>query len=164
MAMELNKILEDYVDESTGRSFVPFTSGTNGYLNRVVRPIYETIRKEVENSKNGTAPHSAWRNYDDINEYFWTKRCFEKLKWPIDEGSTFFVVSGRRKHVGKTGFVEQRSFWNLFRSLDRIWVVLLLFLQVAILIAWEGKDYPWQALISRDVQVMIFRLFLIIDT
>lgn len=27
--------------------------------------------KEVHNSKGGTTDHSAWRNYDDLNEYFW---------------------------------------------------------------------------------------------
>ncbi|GMP54560.1 hypothetical protein CsSME_00019698 [Camellia sinensis var. sinensis] len=74
MAMELNRILEDYIDENTGRPVLPSISGENAYLNRVVKPIYETIRAEVENSRNGTAPHSAWRNYDDINEYFWTRR------------------------------------------------------------------------------------------
>lgn len=160
MALELNKILEDYIDENTGRPFLPSISGENAYLNRIVKPIYETISKEVENSKNGTAPHSAWRNYDDVNEYFWSRRCFDKMKWPIDVGSTFFVVSGRKRHVGKTGFVEQRSFWNLYRSFDRLWVMLILFLQAAIIVAWEGKDYPWQALSSRDVQVKMLTMFL----
>ncbi|GAB4824930.1 Callose synthase 12 [Ancistrocladus abbreviatus] len=160
MALELNKILEDYIDENTGRPFLPTISGENAFLNQVVKPIYQTISREVESSKNGTAPHSAWRNYDDINEYFWSRRCFEKLKWPIDVGSTFFVVSGRRKHVGKTGFVEQRSFWNLFRSFDRLWVMLILFLQAAIIVAWEQKTYPWEALKSRDVQVKVLTVFL----
>lgn len=160
MALELNKILEDYVDENTGRPFLPSISGENAFLNRVVKPIYDTISKEVEKNNNGTAPHSAWRNYDDINEYFWSRRCFEKLKWPIDVGSTFFVVSGRKRHVGKTGFVEQRSFWNIFRSFDRLWVMLILFLQAAIIVAWEEKGYPWNALSSRDVQVKMLTVFL----
>lgn len=160
MALELNKILEDYIDENTGMPFLPSISGENAYLNRIVRPIYDTISKEVDNSKNGTAPHSAWRNYDDINEYFWSRRCFEKLKWPIDVGSTFFVVSGRRRNVGKTGFVEQRSFWNLYRSFDKLWVMLILFLQAAIIVAWEGTQYPWQALSSRAVQVKLLTVFL----
>ncbi|XP_031091748.1 callose synthase 12 [Ipomoea triloba] len=159
MAMELNKILEDYIDENTGSPFLPSISGENAYLNRIVKPIYETIRAEVENSRNGTAPHSAWRNYDDINEYFWTKRCFEKLKWPIDIGSTFFVTTDKGKKVGKTGFVEQRSFWNLFRSFDKLWIMLALFLQAAIIVAWEGKEYPWQALKSREVQVKVLTVF-----
>ncbi|KAK3404710.1 hypothetical protein EUGRSUZ_K01028 [Eucalyptus grandis] len=160
MAMELNKILEDYIDEATGQPVLPSFSGENAFLNMVVKPIYETVKAEVEGSKNGTAPHRAWRNYDDINEYFWSKRCFEKLKWPLDGGSNFFVTSARRDRVGKTGFVEQRSFWNLFRSFDRLWVMLALFLQAAIIVAWEGKEYPWQALQTRDVQVRVLTVFI----
>ncbi|KAF7850539.1 hypothetical protein BT93_L5419 [Corymbia citriodora subsp. variegata] len=159
MAMELNKILEGYIDENTGQPVLPSFSGENAFLNTVVKPIYETVKAEVEGSKNGTAPHRAWRNYDDINEYFWSKRCFEKLKWPLDGGSNFFVTIGRRNRVGKTGFVEQRSFWNLFRSFDRLWVMLVLFLQAAIIVAWEGKEYPWEALKSREVQVRVLTVF-----
>ncbi|KAL6145114.1 hypothetical protein ACLB2K_055802 [Fragaria x ananassa] len=159
MAMELNKILEDYIDESTGQPVMPSVSGENAFLNCVVKPIYDTIRAEVEGSKNGTAPHSVWRNYDDINEYFWSKRCFDKLKWPVDVGSNFFVTNTKSKHVGKTGFVEQRSFWNLFRSFDKLWIMLLLFLQAAIIVAWEEREYPWQALQERQVQVKVLTVF-----
>ncbi|KAJ0051838.1 hypothetical protein Pint_02247 [Pistacia integerrima] len=160
MAMELNKILEDYIDENTGQPVMPSVSGENAFLNFVVKPIYETVKAEMESSKNGTAPHSAWRNYDDINEYFWSKRCFQKLKWPIDVGSNFFVLSSRTKHVGKTGFVEQRSFWNLYRSFDRLWVMLILFIQAAIIVAWKGKEYPWQSLEEREVQVRVLTVFI----
>ncbi|KAL6538252.1 Callose synthase 12 [Orobanche gracilis] len=159
MSMELNKILDDYIDENTGRPFLPSVSGENAFLSKIVKPIYDTIKAEVGNSKNGTAPHSAWRNYDDINEYFWTRRCFEKLKWPIDVGSNFFVTGHKGKKVGKTGFVEQRSFWNLFRSFDKLWILLILFLQVGIIVAWEGREYPWQALEKREVQVRCLTIF-----
>ncbi|XP_023512580.1 callose synthase 12-like [Cucurbita pepo subsp. pepo] len=158
MAMELNKILEDYIDENTGQPILPSVSGENAFLNCVVKPIYETIKSEVESSKNGTAPHRVWRNYDDINEYFWSKRCFQKLKWPIDVGSNFFVTSSKSRHVGKTGFVEQRSFWNLFRSFDRLWVMLILFLQAAIIVAWDGRQ-PWFSLRERDIQIKLFTVF-----
>lgn len=160
MAMELNKILEDYIDENTGQPVMPSFSGENAFLNCVVKPIYETVQAEVDSSRNGTAPHSAWRNYDDINEYFWSKRCFHKLKWPIDLGSNFFVTSSRSKHVGKTGFVEQRSFWNLFRSFDRLWVMLVLFLQAAIIVAWEGTNFSWTALGHKDVWVKVLTVFI----
>ncbi|XP_071907106.1 callose synthase 12 [Coffea arabica] len=159
MAMELNKILEGYTDENTGSPFLPSISGENAFLNRIVKPIYEAIKAEVENSRNGTAPHSAWRNYDDINEYFWSRRCLEKLKWPMDTGSTFFVTTNKGKKVGKTGFVEQRSFWNLFRSFDKLWIMLILFLQAAIIVAWEQRQYPWQALERRPVQVKVLTVF-----
>ncbi|KAG2278877.1 hypothetical protein Bca52824_061432 [Brassica carinata] len=130
----------------------------NAFLNGVVKPIYETIKAEIDESKNGTEPHCKWRNYDDINEYFWTDRCFSKLKWPLDLGSSFFK-SSRGKSVGKTGFVERRTFFYLYRSFDRLWVMLALFLQAAIIVAWEEKPdrgsvtgQLWNALKSRDVQ------------
>lgn len=159
MAMELNRILEGYIDENTGRPVLPSISGENAFLYQVVTPIYQAIKAEVESSRNGTAPHSAWRNYDDINEYFWSRRCFDKLKWPIDRSSNFFV-SGNRKKVGKTGFVEQRSFWNAFRSFDRLWIMHILFFQAALIVAMEGTKYPWQALVFRNVQVKVLTIFI----
>jgi callose synthase len=27
--------------------------------------------KEAVKSKNGLSDHSTWRNYDDLNEFFW---------------------------------------------------------------------------------------------
>ncbi|XP_058095823.1 callose synthase 12 [Magnolia sinica] len=162
MAMELNRILEDYIDENTGRPVLPSVSGENAFLHRVVVPIYSIIKAEVESSRNGTAPHSAWRNYDDINEYFWSRRCFDKLKWPLDLSSNFFVAGGGGGHrkVGKTGFVEQRSFWNVLRSFDRLWIMHVLFLQAAIIIAMEGTTYPWEALRKREVQVRVLTIFI----
>lgn len=29
------------------------------------------VKKEAQRNKGGTAKHSKWRNYDDLNEYFW---------------------------------------------------------------------------------------------
>lgn len=159
MTMELNYILDDHIDEETRHPYVPKTCGQYGFLNNVVTPIYVTIKGEVERSRGGTAPHSAWRNYDDINEYFWSRRCFKKIRWPIDVSSNFFFSSSD-KRIGKTGFVEQRTFWNIFRSFDRLWIMLILFFQAALIIAWQEKGPPWEALESRDVQVQLLTLFI----
>ncbi|KAL5998859.1 Callose synthase 12 [Asimina triloba] len=166
MALDLHHTLEGYIDNNTGRPALPTVTGENAFLLRVVTPIYNIIKAEVELSRNGTAPHSAWRNYDDINEYFWSHRCFEQLKWPLNLSSNFFVAGGGggggegRKRVGKTGFVEQRSFWNVYRSFDRLWVMLILFLQAAIIVAWQGTKYPWEALRERDVQIRVLTIFI----
>ncbi|XP_042519046.1 callose synthase 12 [Macadamia integrifolia] len=160
MALDLNRILEDFIDENTGRPVIPSISGEDAFLNRVVTPIYNVISAEVVNSRNGTAPHSNWRNYDDINEFFWSRRCFKRLKWPIDVGSNFFVTMAHGKGVGKTGYVEQRSFWNLFRSFDRLWVMLILFFQAAVIVAWHGNSTPWGALGIRDVQVRVLSVLI----
>ncbi|XP_059670886.1 callose synthase 11-like [Cornus florida] len=160
MAMELNQVLDEHIDDFTGAPFLPSTLGENGFLNRVIMPIYQTIRGEVERSRNGTAPHSAWRNYDDVNEYFWSRRCFRRLKWPIDVESKFLATNSE-KRVGKTGFVEQRTFWNVFRSFDRLWVLLILFLQASIIVAWEGTEFPWQAFEQNpDVKVELLTVFI----
>ncbi|KAH7546004.1 hypothetical protein FEM48_Zijuj01G0154900 [Ziziphus jujuba var. spinosa] len=160
MALELNHVLDNHIDPETGQLFLPSFSGENAFLNCVVMPIYHTIKTEVESSRNGKAPHSAWRNYDDINEYFWSRRCFSRLKWPFDPESNFFGTTPKNRRVGKTGFVEQRSFWNVFRNFDKVWVMLILFLQASIIVAWEGTEYPWQALERRHVQVELLTLFI----
>lgn len=160
MAMELNLVIDDHIERETGQPFMPSLSGESAFLKCVVMPIYHTIKTEVESSRNGKAPHSAWRNYDDVNEYFWSRRCFSRLKWPFDLESNFLGTTPKSKRVGKTGFVEQRSFWNVFRSFDKVWVMLILFLQASIIVAWEGKEFPWQALEGPDVRVELLSLFI----
>ncbi|TYI38586.1 hypothetical protein ES332_A02G038900v1 [Gossypium tomentosum] len=140
MAMELNRILEDYIDEETRRPWIPSISGENAFLNRVVKPIYDTIKAEVAKNKYGTAPHDS-------------KSCFYTLNWPLDFNSKF--TSER-----KTGFVERRTFWNVYRRFDRLWVMLFLFLHVMVILAWEGKKYPWLALDNNDVKVRVLSLFI----
>ncbi|KAF5474410.1 hypothetical protein F2P56_006311 [Juglans regia] len=160
MTKELNHVLDGKIDSETGQSFLPSISGDGAFLKRVVMPIYQTIKTEVESSGNGKVPHSAWRNYDDINEYFWSRRCFQRLKWPLNPSCNFFATTPKDERVGKTGFVEQRSFWNVFRSFDKLWVLLILFLQASIIVALEGREYPWKALESRDVQVELLSVFI----
>ncbi|KAI3456263.1 hypothetical protein Pfo_012926 [Paulownia fortunei] len=172
MALELNYILDDHIDENTGQLFVPSTCGQFGFLNNVVMPIYTTIKGEAARSRNGTAPHSAWRNYDDINEYFWSRKCFKRVKWPFDLSSNFFSAD-REKRVGKTGFVEQRTFWNVFRSFDRLWVLLILYFQAAailltIFITWSGLRFVQSildagtqySLVTRDTKLLGVRMVL----
>ncbi|XP_061375546.1 callose synthase 11-like [Gastrolobium bilobum] len=160
MAKELNDVLDERIDPETGRPFLPTVSGDCGFLKSVVMPIYNTIKVEVDSSRNGKAPHSAWRNYDDINEYFWSKRCLKRLQWPLNFECSFLGTAPKDKRVGKTGFVEQRSFWNIYKSFDRLWVMLILFFQAAIIVAWEDTKYPWEALERRDVQVKMLTVFI----
>ncbi|KAK1275515.1 Callose synthase 12 [Acorus gramineus] len=156
LALELHRILAGYIDSNTGHPANPAVSGENAFLERIIVPFYKILKAEVGASRDGTAPHSAWRNYDDINEYFWSRHCFERIGWPINESAYFF----RHGAVKKTGFVEQRSFWALFRSFDRLWVMHILFLQAAIIVAWHGKTYPWENLESRDVQARVLSVFI----
>jgi callose synthase len=108
------------------------------------------MQKEAMMSKKGTVSHSKWRNYDDLNEYFWSKKCFKQLGWPMDPASDFFGDPTKikddierhdrsisRRRMSKTNFVEVRTFFNLFRSFDRMWAFFILALQAMIIIAWS---------------------------
>ena len=49
--------------------FQPNPSATYHFISRMT--IFLLIFQEAKKSENGKAPHSAWCNYDDLNEYFW---------------------------------------------------------------------------------------------
>ncbi|KAK1286687.1 Callose synthase 10 [Acorus calamus] len=87
MAKELDVIL----DHSEARPAASCTGGGGevSYLQEIIRPIYETMAAEAARNNNGKAAHSAWRNYDDFNEYFW-KVLDEKNSHSSD--STYFQI------------------------------------------------------------------------
>lgn len=197
--------------------------GSESFLNNIVSPIYNVIYEEAKKSKNGTADHSTWRNYDDLNEFFWSSDCFE-IGWPLCLDHNFFYVeppitanpqvsnntaeegSGNRdvsgdeemslsyvesdvcmrnqsnfihvswlkrlsnlllfkasvtrhnscgkKWLGKTNFVEIRSFMHIFRSFDRMWSFLIQSLQALIIMACHDLGSPLQmfdAVIFEDI-------------
>ncbi|XP_073011605.1 callose synthase 3-like [Typha latifolia] len=152
MAFELYGMLAGNVSPMTGENIKPAYGGDEeAFLKKVVTPIYKVIEKEAERSKRMISKHSHWRNYDDLNEYFWSVDCF-RLGWPMRADADFFceatdfrrepngenkVADGERR-IGKINFVEIRSFWHIFRSFDRMWGFFILSLQAMIIIAWNG--------------------------
>uniref|UniRef100_A0AAU6MUB7 1,3-beta-glucan synthase n=1 Tax=Paeonia lactiflora TaxID=35924 RepID=A0AAU6MUB7_PAELC len=120
------------------------------FLDQVISPLYVVVAAEAENNDNGRAPHSAWRNYDDFNEYFWSLHCFE-LSWPWRELSPFFLKpepksklllkSSRSKRQGKTSFVEHRTFLHLYHSFHRLWIFLFMMFQGLAIIAFNGGSF-----------------------
>ncbi|XP_011624302.2 callose synthase 5 [Amborella trichopoda] len=155
MAYELHGLLAGNVSIVTGENIKPSYGGEDeSFLRKVVTPVYRVIEKEAKKSKNGRAPHSAWCNYDDLNEYFWSADCFS-LGWPMRDDGDFFkstcdsrsASQGRHasqkkpeKRTGKSNFVETRTFWHIFRSFDRMWTFYILALQAMIIIAWHGAS------------------------
>ncbi|KVH97549.1 1,3-beta-glucan synthase subunit FKS1-like, domain-1 [Cynara cardunculus var. scolymus] len=92
MANEMHGILFGNVQPVSGGAYQAEALGEESFLQDVVSPIYEVMRKEARRNRGGKASHSSWRNYDDLNEYFWSDKCF-KLGWPMDLKSDFFVDS-----------------------------------------------------------------------
>ncbi|XP_066311942.1 callose synthase 7-like isoform X2 [Miscanthus floridulus] len=148
MARDLHDIISD---RREGPFEPPFQreGSDDAFLQLVIEPIYSVMQQEAARSKHGTVSHSMWRNYDDLNEYFWSKKCFKKLGWPMDPTADFFaetrakneteqhghVISRRR--ASKTNFVEVRTFLHLFRSFDRMWAFFILAFQAMVIIAWS---------------------------
>ncbi|KAL8153238.1 hypothetical protein V2J09_010998 [Rumex salicifolius] len=101
MAYELHSMLTNAVSPETWEKVLPaYGGGTESFLKNVVTPIYRVIYEEAEKNKNGTADHSTWRNYDDLNEYFWSPGCFE-IDWPMCLDHPFFLVNSSRNEGGK---------------------------------------------------------------
>ncbi|GMH10939.1 hypothetical protein Nepgr_012780 [Nepenthes gracilis] len=149
MAGELHGILSRNVH--TVSRYISQTESDIGeaFLRDVVTPIYVVLQKEAKKSKGGKTSHSAWRNYDDLNEYFWSEKCL-KLRWPMDLKTDFFVQSNEirpakmrqdqvavEKRKPKINFVEVRTFWHLFRSFDRMWIFFILSFQAMVIVAWS---------------------------
>uniref|UniRef100_A0AAU6MVC4 1,3-beta-glucan synthase n=1 Tax=Paeonia lactiflora TaxID=35924 RepID=A0AAU6MVC4_PAELC len=174
MAFELYGMLAGNVSPMTGENVKPAYGGEEeAFLRKVVTPIYEVIAKEAEGGKRGKSKHSQWRNYDDLNEYFWSVDCF-RLGWPMRADADFFCQSTGRFHfekngdtkpalrdrwVGKVNFVEIRSFWHIFRSFDRMWSFFILCLQAMIIVAWNGSGQP-SSIFTSDVFKKVLSVFI----
>ncbi|XP_049412807.1 callose synthase 7-like isoform X1 [Solanum stenotomum] len=171
MAHEMHGILFGNVLPVSGGAYQPVSHGEESFLRDVVTPIYEVIQKESSRNQNGTASHSAWRNYDDLNEYFWSDKCF-KLGWPMDKKADFFVHSDKRnkENMGhnnvatgrrkpKANFVENRTFWHLYRSFDRMWIFFILALQAMVIIAWNQSG-SLSVIFDADVFKSVLSIFI----
>ncbi|KAI4317106.1 hypothetical protein L6164_025010 [Bauhinia variegata] len=169
MAYELHGLLAGNVSIVTGENIKPSYGGDDeAFLRKVITPIYRVIEKEAMKSRDGTAPHSTWCNYDDLNEYFWSSDCFS-LGWPMRDDGEFFkstsdMVQGRKGaprkpgRTGKSHFVETRTFWHIFRSFDRLWTFYLLALQVMFIIAWQ--DISATDITNKDVLYNLSSIFI----
>uniref|UniRef100_A0A6M2EI67 1,3-beta-glucan synthase n=1 Tax=Populus davidiana TaxID=266767 RepID=A0A6M2EI67_9ROSI len=137
MAKELDAIL-DHGEANRAASCIT-ERGSVSFLEQIICPIYHTIAAEAERNNNGKAAHSAWRNYDDFNEYFWSPACFE-LNWPMKKDSSFLLKPKKSKRTGKSTFVEHRTFLHIYRSFHRLWIFLALMFQALAIIAFNHGD------------------------
>ncbi|KAJ4980938.1 hypothetical protein NE237_031775 [Protea cynaroides] len=171
MARELDGILHSNVFPVSGGTVRPAYQGEEAFLREVVTPIYQVLRKEAKRNQGGTVSHSKWRNYDDLNEYFWSDHCFT-LGWPMNRSADFFVhtdeistrnersnnvTAGKRKP--KTNFVEIRTFWHLYRSFDRLWVFFILAFQAMVIVAWNAGGSLY-SLFDGDVFRQVMSIFI----
>lgn len=147
MAAELLEILKE---SSVYKANSCKEENGSSFLNKVIVPIYSSLAEEaakVGGHGSKKLPHSKWRNYDDFNEYFWSPNCFE-LGWPLKLDSSFFSKSkksaeiGKRtatKTIGKSSFVEHRTYFHIYHSFHRLWMFLVLAFQGLTVIAFSSN-------------------------
>ncbi|XP_039158569.1 LOW QUALITY PROTEIN: callose synthase 7 [Eucalyptus grandis] len=148
MANEVSVILDGNVDPVSGDTNKSAAPDDESFFRDVITPFYQVLRKEAKRNIGGKASHSRWRNYDDLNEYFWSDKCFD-LGWPLNTKADFFVQPDdpppANAHVSqgttgktqpKTNFVEVRTFLQLYRSFDRMWIFFILAYQAMVIVAW----------------------------
>lgn len=87
MALDLHAMLAGNVNPMTWENY---GYGEEAFLTTTVTPIYNVITQESRRSRIGKSKHSEWRNYDDLNEYFWSVDCFQ-LGWPFNPAADFFL-------------------------------------------------------------------------
>ncbi|OEL22651.1 Callose synthase 9 [Dichanthelium oligosanthes] len=116
LARELEEILRKQTAEPAESCR---SNGTVSFLENVISPLYDIIAAEAANNKNGRAPHSAWRNYDDFNEFFWSLKCFH-LGWPWKLENPFFSKPSKKKennyvgrgmHESPLDYIKYVAFW-----------------------------------------------------
>ncbi|CAK8565387.1 unnamed protein product [Lathyrus sativus] len=153
MCNDVYGILYSNAIQVSGDEYQIVTRDDEHFLREVITPLYDVLMKEAKRSNKGKASHANWRNYDDLNEYFWSDKCF-KLNWPMNLNSDFFrhnetqtanqgrgrgqTTTGAGKKKPKTNFVEVRTYLHLYRSFDRMWIFFILALQAMIIIAWSN--------------------------
>ncbi|PKA61474.1 Callose synthase 7 [Apostasia shenzhenica] len=154
MANELRGILFGNVYSVSGGYVESSSQGEESFLREVVTPIYQVLRKEAQRNKGGTASHSKWRNYDDLNEFFWSIECF-KLGWPLNRKAVFFVEEMHLRTEAMliiawspSGSIAAIFDSDVFRSVLSIFITasFLNFLQAALDIvlswkAWGSMEY-----------------------
>ncbi|KAF5822901.1 putative 1,3-beta-glucan synthase [Helianthus annuus] len=168
MGEELDEILHQQLAKPAASCV---TENGVSFLEQVICPLYNVIAAEANNNENGKAPHSAWRNYDDFNEYFWSRSCL-KLGWPLDTNSSFLLRPSPRsknllktnatKRRGKTSFVEHRTFFHLYHSFHRLWIFLFMMFQALAIIAFNDGDLDsntLRLLLSLGPTFFVMKLF-----
>ncbi|XP_070044411.1 callose synthase 3-like isoform X4 [Nicotiana tabacum] len=85
----------------TGFSCHLKASSAQHHLDHNTLSIHEAAR-----SRRGKAKHSQWRNYDDLNEYFWSADCF-RLGWPMRADADFFCLPVEELRAERNGCFPQ---------------------------------------------------------
>ena len=119
LARRLGEMLEDPAIESS--------QPPGSFLHYVVTPVYHELGKMKSKYATGKFDHDKVRNYDDMNEFFWTRACLVYDETNVAQGLASVQV--------KT-FCERRSIFSPLLAFFRIYYFLLVSLHALVAIAF----------------------------
>ncbi|XP_062105741.1 callose synthase 7-like [Humulus lupulus] len=170
MAKEVYVIIHTNIHPVSGETYETEIRDQEYFLRNIITPIYRLLLQESRRSRGGQASNSNWRNYDDLNEYFWSDKCFRCLGWPMDIKSDFFAHSyliqpkerlSQKTRQPKINFVEVRTFWHLYRNFDRMWIFFALAFQAMVIVAWNSPSGSFlHAFFNADVVRSVLSIFI----
>jgi len=162
-----HKMMEEYIQSEGYTQTRSLYAGF--FVDCVISPIYDIVLKNMK-SKND---HQDKRNYDDFNEFFWSRACLKyRYTWedPAENSDieTSQMYSGETKdtspsvtygleHAPKT-FLEKRSWLRGILALNRIleWHIVTFFLLAVIAFS---RELVWGWVETFQVASAVFWIF-----
>jgi len=169
-----HKMMEEYILSEAGPSGRSLYAGH--FIDRVICPIYDIVAKNMKSN----ADHVDRRNYDDFNEFFWSRNCL-KFHYSSDVGNLGDNENSPRyngrlqdeqipsiieglESAPKT-FLEKRSWFRGILALHRIIVWHLLTFYLLSVVAF-ARELVWGWVYTLQVASVVFLiinfLFLIV--
>mmetsp|Transcript_21042 Transcript_21042/g.51779 ORF Transcript_21042/g.51779 Transcript_21042/m.51779 type:complete len:2128 (-) Transcript_21042:168-6551(-) len=139
------------------------------FLDNVVEPIYDIVSKSMKSPKD----HAEKRNYDDINEFFWSRKCLNYHYSNVDptEHQDIELLSGFGQLPGQTmppisegladapkTFLEKRSWLRGLLALSRIfeWHIVTFYLLAVVAFS---RELVWGWVYSMQIASGVFWIF-----
>lgn len=162
-----HKMMEEYILSESGPAGRSLYAGH--FIDRVICPIYDIVAKNMKSN----ADHVDRRNYDDFNEFFWSRNCLRfhyssdvgnlgdlenipRYNGRLPEEVTPSIVEGLES-APKT-FLEKRSWFRGILALHRIIVWHLVTFYLLSVIAF-ARELVWGWVYTLQVASGVFWIF-----
>ncbi|KAG7363584.1 1,3-beta-glucan synthase component-domain containing protein [Nitzschia inconspicua] len=162
-----HKMMEEYIKSEGYTQTRSLYAGH--FLDNVVEPIYSILNTSMKSN----ADHSDKRNYDDFNEFFWSRDCL-KYHYSIEDSSSHYDIEGNGMIGALPGeslspvsdglnaapktFLEKRSWLRGMLALNRIleWHIVTFYLLAVVAFA---RELVWGWVYSVQVASGVFWIF-----
>jgi len=157
-----HKMMEEYIKSEGYTETRSLYAGH--FLDNVVEPIYTVLSKSAKSNSD----HLDKKNYDDYNEFFWSRKCL-RYHYSDDEyspepdgfsslpGESLTTVSEGLDKAPKT-FLEKRSWLRGIMALNRIieWHIVTFFLLSVVAFS---RELVWGWVYSVQLASGVFWIF-----